>query len=168
MKTFEMTRFLRIGNRMVTWLLRLGLPIGPMALLTVRGRRTQLPRTTPVALTRAGDGWLLIAAYGRVEWVKNLQKAREATITRKRRRIEVSSDELAPNAAAPILRDVVATAGPVTMKAVGPYFDAAADAPLEAWETESANHPVFRLTPKSGDTTSMTAEVTIGPVSATG
>lgn len=148
MRTFEMTRFLRTGNRIVTWLLRLGLPIGPMALLTVRGRRTHLPRTTPVALTPAGDGWQLVAAYGTVDWVKNLQKAGEANITRRRRRIEVRSDELSPTEAAPILRDIVASAGPVTMKVVGPYFDAAADAPLEVWQAECVNHPVFRLTPK--------------------
>jgi len=41
-------------------------------------------------------------------------EGREATITRMRRRIEVSSDELAPTEAALILRDVVASAGPVT------------------------------------------------------
>ena len=43
MKTFQVTRLLRTANRMVTWLLGLGLPIGPTALLTVRGRRSQLP-----------------------------------------------------------------------------------------------------------------------------
>lgn len=76
-----MTRFLRIGNRVVTLLLRMGLPVGRMALITVEGRRTHLPRTTPVALTRQGEGWLLVAVSGRAEWVRNLQKAGEGTIS---------------------------------------------------------------------------------------
>ena len=148
MKTFEMTPFLRTGNRIVTVLLRLGLPVGPMSLLTVRGRRSGLARTTPVALTTVDGGWLLVAAYGRVEWVKNLQVARWATITRGRRLINVDAAELSSLAAAPILRDIVASAGPVTMRVVGPYFDTAADAPLAAWEAEVVHHPVFRLTPR--------------------
>jgi deazaflavin-dependent oxidoreductase (nitroreductase family) len=148
MKTFEMTPILRIGNRIVTWLLTLGIPVGPMSILTVRGRTTQLPRSTPVALTRDADGWLLVAAYGKVDWVRNLQKAREATITHRGAPIAVNSRELSPADAAPILRDLVATAGPITLKVVSPYFDSPSDAPLRAWEAESINHPVFRLTPK--------------------
>lgn len=150
MKAFEMTHVLRLGNRIVTWLLTLGIPVGPMSILTVRGRTTQLPRSTPVALTRDADGWLLVAAYGKVDWVRNLQKAKEATITRRGSPIAVSSSEMAPADAAPILRDLVSTAGPITLKVVGPYFDTPADAPLQAWEAECANHPVFRLKPKTG------------------
>jgi hypothetical protein len=92
MKTFEMTRFLRIGNRMVTWLFRFfSADRADGSAHRARPARPT-PRITPVALTRAGDEWLLVAAYGRVEWVKNLQKPREATNTRKRRRIEVNAN----------------------------------------------------------------------------
>jgi deazaflavin-dependent oxidoreductase (nitroreductase family) len=146
-KTFEMTAVLRVGNRIVTWLLTLGIPVGRMSLLTVQGRSTRLPRTTPVALTPDADGWLLVAAYGRVDWVRNLQKAKEATITQRGRSIAVNSSELAPAYAAPILRDLVATAGPITLRVVRPYFATSIDAPVGAWEAESINHPVFRLTP---------------------
>lgn len=149
MKAFEMTHVLRLGNRVVTWILSLGIPVGPMSILTVPGRTTRLPRSTPVALTPDADGWLLVAAYGKVDWVRNLQKAKEATITRKGTPIAVNSTELAPADAAPILRDLVATAGPITLRVVGPYFDTSCDAPLQAWEAESINHPVFRLTPRT-------------------
>jgi len=148
MKTFEMTHVLRLGNRIVTWLLTHGIPVGPMSILTVQGRTTHLPRSTPVALTRDADGWLLVAAYGKVDWVKNLQKAKEATITRRGTPVVVNSSELAPADAAVVLRDLIATAGPVTLKVVSPYFDTPCDAPLQAWEAESINHPVFHLTPK--------------------
>jgi len=141
-----MTRFLRIGNRVVTLLLRMGLPVGRMALLTVTGRRTHLPRTTPVVLTRQGEGWLLIAVSGRAEWVRNLQKAEEGTITRFWRRISVESQELTPPEAAPILRRAFASLGPITRRVLGEYFETESIAPLEAWRIEAAHHPVFRLT----------------------
>jgi hypothetical protein len=62
MSQFRPGLFLRIGNRITTPLIRLGLPMGPMALLTVAGRRSSLPRTTPVAVAPLDEGWRLVAA----------------------------------------------------------------------------------------------------------
>jgi len=45
----QLPPLVRITNRIVVPLLRLGVPIGPMYLLTVTGRQSGLPRTTPVA-----------------------------------------------------------------------------------------------------------------------
>jgi hypothetical protein len=52
------------ANWILKKLLRAGVPMGPMILLTVRGRTTGLPRTTPVDLFE-GDGrrWL-VATHG--------------------------------------------------------------------------------------------------------
>jgi deazaflavin-dependent oxidoreductase (nitroreductase family) len=146
MKEFQESTALRIMNPLLAWLIRLGLPMGPMALLTVPGRSTGLPRSTPVALARSGEGWRLIAAYGRVDWVKNLEAAGRAKITIRGRDIEVVSRRLPRLEAASILRDSLIAAGPVTRRMVGPYFDTAVDAPLGPWEEESARHPVFFLT----------------------
>lgn len=68
-------KYARFYNPIVSFLIRLGLPMGPQALLTVHGRKTGLPRTTPVALNPLGAGWRLISVYGRVDWVRNLQAA---------------------------------------------------------------------------------------------
>jgi hypothetical protein len=47
------------ANWILKKLLRAGVPMGPMILLTVRGRTTGLPRTTPVDLfERDGRRWL--------------------------------------------------------------------------------------------------------------
>lgn len=148
MKAYRHTRVARIYNGVISGLLRVGLPIGPMALLTVPGRKTGLPRSTPVALARDGAGWILVAAYGRVDWVKNLQASREAKITMRRRKVRVASTELPLDEAASVLRDSVGSAGPLTMRVVGPYFDAARNSSLDAWQREAVNHPVFRLTEK--------------------
>src|SRR2546429_8490393 len=46
--------FVPFFNRIVQRLLRLGAFMGPNALLTVRGRRTGQPRSTPVAVVEVG------------------------------------------------------------------------------------------------------------------
>jgi deazaflavin-dependent oxidoreductase (nitroreductase family) len=145
MKEFHESTVLRIMNPFLGRLIRLGLPMGPMALLTVVGRRTGLPRSTPVALAPRDDGWRLVAAYGRVDWVKNLEAAGRAVIIIRGRAIEVESRVLPPAEAAMILRESVAAAGPVTRRMVGPYFDAALEAPSSDWKKEAARHPVFVL-----------------------
>ena len=142
-----MRKYAKLYNPIVSFLLRLGLPIGPQALLTVTGRRSGLPRTTPVAINRSGDGWHLISVYGRVDWVWNLEAAGRALITRRLRRFQVTARQLTPDEAAPVLRETLATANPFIRSLLGRYFAADPKAPLEAWLEEAARHPVFLLTP---------------------
>jgi deazaflavin-dependent oxidoreductase (nitroreductase family) len=54
--------------------------MGPNLLLTVRGRTTGIPRTAPVAVVETEGRRLIIAAYGEVQWVRNLRAAGEADI----------------------------------------------------------------------------------------
>ena len=79
-KTYQVPSFVRLGNYVTTTLLRAGVKPGNMALLTVRGRKSGLPRTTPVSvIEREGQRWL-IAAFGEVDWVRNLRAAGEASL----------------------------------------------------------------------------------------
>ena len=81
-KTFRATFGVRFGNAMVTTLLRTGVRMGPMTLLTVRGRKSGQPRTTPVAIVEhEGQRWL-ISPYGQSDWVRNLRAAGRAKATR--------------------------------------------------------------------------------------
>src|SRR5438270_13139737 len=59
--------------------------LGPNVLLTVAGRKSGLPRTTPVALINVGGRRWLLGVYGEVDWVKNSRAAGVATITIKGR-----------------------------------------------------------------------------------
>jgi deazaflavin-dependent oxidoreductase (nitroreductase family) len=147
MSGFRLTRTIRIGNRLVTPLIRAGLPLGPMALLTVSGRKSGLPRTTPVALLPQETGWRLIAPYGVVDWVKNLRAAGIAVVTRRGRKMNVEAEELTPEEAAPQLRDSLLNAGPITRRVVGPYLTVTTDAPLVDWIAEARRHPVFIIRP---------------------
>jgi deazaflavin-dependent oxidoreductase (nitroreductase family) len=138
---------IRIGNLVVTTLLRAGLPIGPMFLLTVNGRRSGLPRTTPVALAPHPRGWRLVAPFGVVDWVKNLRVAGTGLITRGRRTVEVRAIELGAEEAAPLLRESLLEVGPITRSVVGGHFAVALDAPLADWVAEAPLHPAFILEP---------------------
>ncbi len=140
-KTLHLTIADRIGDALFIALLRVGIKIGTMSLLTVRGRRSGQPHTVPVLLVEQdGQRWL-VAPYGVVQWVRNLRAAGTATLTRGRRSETISVTELPAQEAAPILKQYLLKA-----TAARHYFDATKDSPTEAFEREAARHPVFQIT----------------------
>jgi hypothetical protein len=60
-----MTTLERLNNRMVRYALRKGLAPKAFALLETTGRRSGLPRHTPVGNGLSGDVFWLVAAHGR-------------------------------------------------------------------------------------------------------
>ena len=138
--SFRQTRLRRLGDRLIAPLARLGLAGQRTHVLTVRGRKSGRPYSTPVQLVSDERGRWLVAPYGEREWVKNARAAGEVELTRARRTTRCAIEEVGPEDAAPVLRKYLRTT-PI----VKPYFDASADAPLEAFAAEAARHPVFRL-----------------------
>src|SRR5579871_4009525 len=105
--------YVRVANVMTTNLLRAGFPlVGPglivgkyrMYLFTVRGRKSGIPRTVPVAIMERDGKRYLGSPFGIVDWVRNLRAAGEAVLTRARRSETVSARELSPAEAVPILQ----------------------------------------------------------------
>jgi deazaflavin-dependent oxidoreductase (nitroreductase family) len=139
-KPYRQTRLRTLGNRLIAPLARLGLAGRRTHILTVRGRKSGRPYSTPVQLV-LGDGerWL-VAPYGEVGWVRNARAAGEVELTRARRTTRHRIEELGPEEAAPVLRRYLRVT-PIVM----PYFAASRDAPLEAFAAEAADHPVFRV-----------------------
>ena len=86
------------------------LPLGFNGLITVPGRKTGVPRTTPVAILNVSGRRWVWAPWGEVQWVRNLRAARRATITVRRREEEVAATELDPIQRVAFFRD---TLGPV-------------------------------------------------------
>lgn len=152
MSQFRPSRAFRLANKMVAPLIRLGLPMGtrraPMALLTVRGRKSGVPRTSPVALAKREDGWLLVAVYGVSDWSRNLEAAGMATVTSGGRTREVTARRLEPAEAGPILREEITSAPAMIRRMTAPYFSATAESPEESWRREAVVHPVFVLQPR--------------------
>lgn len=95
-------------NRIARPMLAVGVPLGPDVLLTVRGRKTGRPRTTPVALCESDGRRGLISPFGEVNWVRNLRAAGRATISSGRKKEEVLATVLGPTEAAEFIRDVLA------------------------------------------------------------
>jgi deazaflavin-dependent oxidoreductase (nitroreductase family) len=81
-------------NPIARRLMRLGVPIGPNALLSVRGRKSGQTRTTPVALFEVRGRRWVIGTFGDVNWVRNLRAAGEGTIAVGRRHELVRAEEL--------------------------------------------------------------------------
>ena len=69
--------FVRASNPLSRRLLRLGTPMGPNVLLTVRGRTSGLPRSAAVAVVESEGRRYVIGAYGDVQWTRNLRAAGE-------------------------------------------------------------------------------------------
>lgn len=92
-------RFVRVANLLTTILVRCGVTLSgpgpaPLYLLTVRGRTSGQPRTTPVAIIEHEHKRYLLALYGVVDWVRNLRAAGGATRIRGRRAEAIRASEL--------------------------------------------------------------------------
>jgi deazaflavin-dependent oxidoreductase (nitroreductase family) len=99
--------FVPVFSPLALALIRMGLPLGPNALLAVRGRKSGLMRTNPVAvIARGGRRWV-IGTFGEVNWVRNLRAAGEAVLTTGRRRESVQAVELTQAEAADFFANVV-------------------------------------------------------------
>ena len=94
-------------NPIARLLLAAGVPMGPNALVTVRGRKSGLPRTTPVTIIQVSGRRWLMAPFGEVNWVRNLRAAGRAIITVRRRKEEVTAVELGSTEAGEFFRDVL-------------------------------------------------------------
>lgn len=87
--------FVGLFNPVACKLLKVGPLLGPNALITVRGRKSGLPRTTPIALVQLDGRRWVIGTFGDTNWVRNLRAAGEATLTVGKRQSAVTSTELA-------------------------------------------------------------------------
>src|SRR5258708_37815480 len=85
-KTNQAPRFVRLANMLTKTLLRAGLPPSffgyPMYLLTVRGRKSGQPHTTPVVIVEQEGKRYLLSPFGVVNWVRNLQASGGAALSR--------------------------------------------------------------------------------------
>ncbi|MGH3129039.1 MAG: nitroreductase family deazaflavin-dependent oxidoreductase, partial [Gaiellaceae bacterium] len=108
----------RALNAFVRPLARLGLAGPHTHLLTVRGRTTGRPWSTPVSIVRNGDERWLVAPYGERNWVKNARAAGWVELQRGRRRERLSVTEVEAERAVPVLREYYRR-----FRVTRPFFD---------------------------------------------
>lgn len=105
-RSSRVPRWVPVFNRLARPLLARGVPMGPNALVTIRGRRTGLARSTPLTIMEdSGKRWL-VAPFGEVDWVRNLKAAGSATLSMRGHGEEVRATELTPEAAVAFFRDI--------------------------------------------------------------
>lgn len=134
----------RALNTLVRPLARAGLTGPRTHLLTVPGRVSGKPWSTPVSIVRIGDERWLVAPYGDRNWVKNTRAAGRVEMRRGRRRERLGVEELVPAEAVPVLQEYYRL-GRVTR----PFFAVTLDSSVEEWLADAHRHPVFRLVPEA-------------------
>jgi len=145
-KPFQMTRGMRIGTAVLKFLLRVGVPMGPLKLLSHHGRKTGTLYRTPVALVEhEGTRWL-VAAFGEVNWVHNIRATGTAQLSSGWREETIQVCELESKEAAPVLKQFIKLYSLVPF--IPPYFKANAQSPLTDFEQDALYHPVFRIDQK--------------------
>ena len=134
-------------NPLVLRALRLGIPMGPNVLLTVRGRKTGQPRTFPVAILKTDGREYLFSAFGEVSWVHNLRAAGTATISHGRRTRTVTATEVAPPEAAVVLeaglRPIMRV--PVIGSMIAGWYGIDRDSTKDDYLAAAGRHPAFEL-----------------------
>jgi deazaflavin-dependent oxidoreductase (nitroreductase family) len=135
-----------LGTRMINWwfraLTKLGLGASYRRILTVPGRKTGRPHTTPVDVIEVdGDRWL-VAGYGPANWVLNTRAHGEVTLRRGGHSETYRVEEVGAEDAIPVLRKYIDE-----IRVTRPYFDATPSSSDAAVAAELPRHPVFRLIP---------------------
>jgi deazaflavin-dependent oxidoreductase (nitroreductase family) len=128
--------------RMNVAVLRLGLRVGSQYLLTVPGRRSGAPRSTPISVVVLGDDRYLVSAFSEADWVKNVRAAGTGSLTRGRHTEAVRLVELPGAEREPVLRAFLRQVPGGVRFFESPEPDAVA--------ASAARYPVFRVEAAEG------------------
>ncbi|MEY8018125.1 nitroreductase family deazaflavin-dependent oxidoreductase [Mycobacterium servetii] len=146
-EALEPPRWLKPANKVFIAMSRLGLSFcgeSPVV-LTVPGRKTGAPRSTPVTPMTLDGKRYVVGGFPGADWVRNARAAREATLERGRRSERVRMVELPAEDARPVLRafPTEVPTGVGFMKRSGLVTDGRP----EEFEALAGRCAVFRLDP---------------------
>ena len=97
-------RWLKPMNKVLMAVQKLGVPAGPSMVLTVPGRRSGQPRSTPMTPFDHDGGLYTVAGYPGSDWAANARAAGVGTLARGRRSRRVRIVELSTDESRPVLR----------------------------------------------------------------
>jgi hypothetical protein len=98
-------RWLKPANRLVVALQRLGMRTGTIHALTVRGRWSGKPRSTPVSALTVGGTRYIVGETTDMDWAQNARAAAWGVLAYGRRRERATLVELPVEERAAILRE---------------------------------------------------------------
>ncbi|GAA1877656.1 nitroreductase/quinone reductase family protein [Lapillicoccus jejuensis] len=131
-------------NRVVAWLTRHGVSLLGSRVLTVPGRRTGTPHSTPVNLLTLDGERYLVAPRGTTAWVRNVRVSGTAQLSVGRRTEHVTVTELPVDERVSVIRQYLVRWGWEVGRFVEGLTKASTDDEIAA---VAAGFPVFRLTP---------------------
>ena len=108
MSEFRPPRYLKPMNKFMMAVQKLGIPTGPAMVLTVPGRKTGKPRSTPMTPFEHDGGLYVVAGYPGADWASNARAAGAGTLSRGRRSRRVKIIELDAAESRPVLRTFAA------------------------------------------------------------
>jgi deazaflavin-dependent oxidoreductase (nitroreductase family) len=127
-------------NRLWGVLNRLGIGLDYSYELEVPGRRSGVPRRTPVNLMPYAGHRYLVAPRGRTEWVRNAEAHGSVLLRRGSKRLRIRLEPVPPDEAPLILKTYLQT----YRSQVQQFFSVPPDANIEEFARIAANHPVFK------------------------
>jgi len=104
MSVLRPPRYLKPMNKFMMAVQKLGIPTGPAMVLTVPGRKTGKPRSTPMTPFEHDGGLYVVAGYPGADWSSNARAAGAGTLSRGRRSRQVKIVELDAAESRPVLR----------------------------------------------------------------
>lgn len=144
----EGTKYLEPGwftrnvfNRAVSGLGRLGISLAGSRTLTVRGRKSGEPRTTPVNPLELDGVTYLVAPRGTTQWVRNLRAVNEGELRIGRKTRRFRGEEVAESDKLPILQAYLDK----WAWEVGAFFELPKDPSAEQVREIAHLHPIFRV-----------------------
>ncbi len=135
----------RLFNPVVRRLLGGGVPLGPNGILTVRGRTSGQPRSTPVGVLELDGRRWLIGAYGDVHWTRNLRAARDGVLEVGKRSEKITAVELNAEEATAFFRDVLAPFIARQPRLLRLFVGRLLHGPLTDPVAAAGKYPVFEL-----------------------
>ncbi|OBG62039.1 deazaflavin-dependent nitroreductase [Mycobacterium sp. E1715] len=138
-------RYLKPMNKVMMAVQRLGIPTGPAMVLTVPGRKSGRPRSTPMTPFEFRGDLYVVAGYPGADWAANARAAGTGRLSRGRRSQQVRIVELSAAQARPVLREfpVKVPVGVAFAKRSGMVRDGTAD----EFEALAGRLAVFRFEP---------------------
>lgn len=124
---------------------RAGLPVGTMRLLTVTGRKTGKPRTTPVSPLTVDGHRYIIGGFTRGDWVANARANNTAILAHGRHKEPIRLTELPEPERGPIMRAFPAEVPHGVFMFV--KMGIADDPTPDAFERGATKVAVFRIDP---------------------
>ncbi len=154
-KSYRAGWAVKASNAWMRVVIRAGLPMWTFRVLTVAGRRSGRAIETPLTVFEHDGRRYLVAAYGTVNWVRNLRSARGAATLRHGKHVEaVTAVELPADESARVFRAALLAGPPRVPKPfvalyrryfVLPYLDVDGDSSPQEFLDNARTHPVFEI-----------------------